>query len=281
MKIATVTCRELPEPDHDQEPLSAALRAAGHEESLIAWDEGEADWSAFDLVVIRSTWDYHRNLKRFLEWVRATDACANLHNPAETVVWNAHKRYLIDLAERGIPTVPTALIPAGSDQELQPLCEERGWRDVVVKPAASAGSYMTHRAGAADWSAGESHLAALRATEDVLVQPYQTSVEGHGERAVCVIGGEPTHAVRKSPRFGDDAEAVELVPIEEDEAALAREILAEVAPGLLYARVDLARDEQGKPQVMELELIEPSLFFRQHPPALDAYLAALERYARG
>jgi hypothetical protein len=112
----------------------------------------------------------------------------------------------------------------------------------------------------------------------VLVQPYLDSVEGHGERALVWIDGELTHAVRKSPRFIGDAEQVSAaVPIADEEAAVARAALAVAPTPLLYARIDVARDEHGAPRVMELELVEPSLFFAQGPAALARLVAALRR----
>jgi glutathione synthase/RimK-type ligase-like ATP-grasp enzyme len=180
-----------------------------------------------------------------------------------------------------LPVVPTRLVPARGAADLAQLV--RDWDEVVVKPAVSAGSVGTRRIARADVAtAGQAHLDQLLAAgHDVLVQPFLTSVESYGERALVWIDGALTHAVRKSPRFAGEQQRIsEAVPIAPDEAALAESILAAVVrQPLLYARVDLARDERGRPCVMELELIEPSLFLDRSPAALARLAAAIRRLA--
>ena len=149
--------------------------------------------------------------------------------------------------------------------------------DVVIKPAVGAGSFETHRlrADVPDCSEPFSNLCAER---DVLIQPYLPSVEGHGERALVWIDGEFTHAVRKSPRFADGAESVsEALPISSAELALGHAALSDVADRLLYARVDVAPGLDGAPVLMELELIEPSLFLLQNPRALQRLVKGIRR----
>ncbi|MGE0708569.1 MAG: RimK family alpha-L-glutamate ligase [Planctomycetota bacterium] len=278
MRIALATCAVLPDPDPDQAPLAAELRAGGHEVTTPVWDDPQVRWGDLDVCVLRSTWDYTERPGEFLAWVDRVASQTVLLNPAPVVRWNAHKRYLLELAAAGVPVVPTELAPAGGAPDLGALCAARGWDDVVIKPAVSAGSRDTLRARAGD-AAGAAHLAALVGRgDDALVQPYQASVEGPGERALVAIGGELSHAVRKSPRFLGDGEQTRAAPIEADEAALAEALLAGPARGLLYARIDLVRDAAGRPQVAELELIEPSLFFATHPPALARFAAALPRW---
>jgi hypothetical protein len=122
------------------------------------------------------------------------------------------------------------------------------------------------------------HLAALTARGAALVQPYLRSVEEYGERSLVWIDGELTHAIRKQPRFAGDIERIQgPLAIADDERAVAEAALAPVADQILYGRVDLARDDAGQPVVMELELVEPSLFFAQHPGAAARYAAALRR----
>jgi glutathione synthase/RimK-type ligase-like ATP-grasp enzyme len=276
--VALASCVSLPEPDADLAPLLGALRAAGLSTEILAWDDPLADFASARMTLVRSTWNYAEKPAAFLAWIDRVAACSALWNRRETVRWNAHKSYLLDLDARGVPVVPTHLVRRGATMTLAEVMGERGWPEVVVKPAVSGGSRGTVRVGPTALDQGEGHLRALAAREDVLVQPYLASVEGHGERAIVWIDGEPTHAVRKSPRFLGDPESVSAaVPIEADEAELARRAVA-AAPGpLLYARIDVARDAEGTPRVMELELIEPSLFFMQAPAALGRYVAAVAR----
>lgn len=280
LDIALASCVSLPEPDADMAPLLGALREAGLAAEALGWDDPVAQpgFASARLVLVRSTWNYTLHPREFLDWVERTAGAARFFNPAGTVRWNAHKSYLLDLQARGVPTVPTTLLRRGDVTPLRDVMRLHGATRVVVKPAVSGGSRETMRVDASTLDAGEAHLRKLAAREDVLVQPYLDSVEGHGERALVWIDGELTHAVRKSPRFIGDQESVSAaVPIADDEEAVARAALAVAPTPLLYARIDVARDEKGAPRVMELELIEPSLFFAQGPAALSRLVAALRR----
>jgi glutathione synthase/RimK-type ligase-like ATP-grasp enzyme len=282
MDVLLATASTLPRPDEDDPPLRAALAKLGLSAETRAWDDPAVDWSQARVCVIRSTWNYVRHHARFLEWVEGCAAATRLWNPAAIVRWNSHKRYLLELAEAGLPVVPTRLVPAGGAADLAQLAGAS--TEVVIKPAVSAGSLGTRRIVRADFAAaGQAHLDGLLAGgHDVLVQPFLSSVESYGERALIWIDGALTHAVRKSVRFAGDQQriSVEAVAIAPDEAALAESILAAVVrQPLLYARVDLARDERGRPCVMELELIEPSLFLDRSPVALARLAAAIQRLA--
>jgi glutathione synthase/RimK-type ligase-like ATP-grasp enzyme len=191
------------------------------------------------------------------------------------VLWNLHKSYLLELARSGVPVTPTHLVPRGSAERLADVAAARGWTDLVVKPAVSAGSRLTLRADAGS-ERGEGHLRALTEREDALVQPYLPAVEGHGERSLVFIDGELTHAVRKAPRFAGDAVSVTgPFAVSDDEAALARLALAAVPVPVLYARVDVVPGADGRPMLMELELIEPSLFLEHGAGALERLVDAI------
>ncbi len=281
MDVILATASTLPRPDEDDAPLRAALAERGLSAQTCAWDDPAVDWAQARVCVIRSTWNYVRSHARFLGWVESCAAVTRLWNPAAIVRWNSHKRYLLELMQAGLPVVPTRLVPAGGVADLVELAGD--WTEVVIKPAVSAGSFSTVRVARADFaSAGQAHVDGLLAgAHDVLVQPFLRSVESYGERALVWIDGALTHAVRKSPRFAGDPQRVsEAVAIAPDEAALAESILAAVVrQPLLYARVDLARDERGRPCLMELELIEPSLFLDRSPVALARLAAAIQRLA--
>jgi len=274
--VALASCQRLPEPDPDEALLLAALRAAGLRTEVLAWDDPAADFSSARLTLLRATWNYAQRPEHFADWLTRTAAASALWNPLPVVRWNLHKRYLLDLARAGVSVAPTHLVPRGSVERLADLAASRGWTDVVVKPAVSAGSRLTLRARA-DTERGEAHLRALVGREDALVQPYLPAVEGYGERALIFIDGELTHAVRKGPRFAGDAESVTgPLAVSDDEAALAHAVLAAAPAPVLYARVDVAPGSDGVPVLMELELIEPSLFCAQGPRALERLVKAIE-----
>lgn len=279
LDVALASCRELPEPDPDAAPLARALAAAGIDAEVLAWDDGEADWSRARLTVLRSTWNYPSHRDAFLDWVERVSTVSTLWNPPPVVRWNTYKGYLLELEGRGVEVVPTVLLPGGTNATLREIRAERAWEDVVVKPVVSAASFKTRRFGAGSLEAGEAHLQELLAERDVLVQRYLPSVEDHGERALVWIDGELTHAVRKTPRFEGEDESVstDAVAIAPAEAALARRAIEAVGVPLLYARVDVAPGPEGEPVLMELELVEPSLFFPQCLPALERFVAGVRR----
>jgi hypothetical protein len=279
LQVAIASCTTLPEPDPDQAPLSAALEAAGIRSQVLPWDT-DRPWPEAPLTVLRSTWNYAHDRDGFLDWATGVDRISRLHNPLDVVRWNTHKRYLLDLRGRGVPVAPTALVPRGVEARcaLDDLLDSEGWGRLVIKPAVSAGSWRTLRFEAGDRLGAATHLAGLLRDGDALVQPYLPSVEQHGERALVLIDGELTHAVRKTARFQDEDEHVsEKVSVSPAEADLAAQALHGVPGPLLYARVDMAPGPDGHPVVMELELTEPSLFLCQCPAALERLVQAVAR----
>jgi glutathione synthase/RimK-type ligase-like ATP-grasp enzyme len=268
VKLRVATCQKLPEVDVDEAPLAEALVRAGFDAELLAWDDPAVDWGANVPTILRSTWNYALSIDRFLAWIDRIST-APLFNPREVVHDNVHKRYLLALQARGVPVVPTTLVERGATADLPA-------QRLVIKPEVGAGSLGARVFAPRDPAAYE-HLAALTATGAALVQPYLDSVDAYGERSVVYIDGELSHAIRKSPRFSGDRESVTgPFPIADDERAVA---LAALAPygDLLYGRVDLARDASGQPRVMELELVEPSLFFAHCPGSADRFATALRR----
>jgi glutathione synthase/RimK-type ligase-like ATP-grasp enzyme len=281
LDIALASCAVLPDPDPDEAPLLKALRAAGLTAETLAWDSPRSDFGRARATLLRATWNYPDRPAEFLAWVDRTASRSLLLNAPEAVRWNVHKKYLLELERRGVPVVPTRLVEKDEATPLGDVMRARGWIDVVVKPAIGTGSRGTLRVAEEGAERDDAHLRVLVDRGDALVQPYMASVEEYGERAVVWIDGELTHAVRKSRRFLGDRERVSpAVPIAPDEAELALAAIA-AAPGpLMYARIDIVRDEHGAPCIMELEIIEPSLFFAQSPAALDAYVRAVTRRLR-
>ena len=281
MTLRIATCRPLPEPDVDENLLLEALRSAGIDAQMVAWHE--AEWRQPAPTVIRSTWDYIHDPEAFLRWATDVAAHSALWNPLEVIRGNLHKRYLIELEAREVPVTPTMLLECGQSVDIRSRCAARGWRDIVVKPAVGAGSFETHRVDAASPDA-DAVCRRLLTERDVLVQPYLDSVEHHGERALVWIDGDFTHAVRKTPRFAGGVEIVsEALPIAAAERAVGEAALAAVGAldqDLLYARVDVAPDSAGRPVVMELELVEPSLFLLQSPVALRRLVEGIDRRLR-
>lgn len=280
-KVALATCKKLPEPDVDEELLVRALSANGASVRMLAWDDETAEAGRDELVVIRSTWNYFTDVDGFFRWTERTSARTRLLNPASIVRANAKKTYLADLERRGIAVVPTEYVERSRPVRVEDVLERRGWDAVVIKPVVSAGSFMTRRFDASDVAGAQRFVDELVAERDAMIQRWMPSVDTYGERSLVWIDGEVTHAIRKAPRFAGGQESVSEgeVEIAPEERAFARRVLQPLEEKLLYARVDMVVDGDGAPRLMELELIEPSLFLKQCPRALDRFAAAILRRA--
>jgi hypothetical protein len=274
-RIVLAGCRALPEGDGDDAGLVAALRKRGLHARWLSWDD--PDTLKADLVILRATWDYIDRLDEFLAW---TSTVHHLVNAPEVVAWNTDKRYLVDLADAGVPIIPSRFLAPG-----EPVRLPAG--EIVVKPAVGAGSVGAQRFSDSDEA--RQHVAALHADgRTVLVQPYDERVED-GETALVFLGGRQSHAFTKGPilpapgsrpAFDDSGTyATEsLTPAEPDFelwdvghaalAAAAAHLGIDVAE-LLYARVDVIGGPSD-PQLLELELVEPSLGWRQLDAATRA-----------
>ncbi|MCB0824646.1 MAG: hypothetical protein KDC26_00505 [Armatimonadetes bacterium] len=275
LRVAIVTTCELPEPDVDEELILAGFQMAGVHVEMAAWDDPQVDWESFDVAVIRSTWDYPWRIDKFLDWLDYVETKTLLLNPASVVKPNLHKSYLRALEQKGIPIVPTEFLSADllkdSAIDLGELMSKRSWEKVVLKPAIGAGSYLTRVFSIEQIGAATKFLENDLKGHDVLVQKFISTVSEGGERSIIVIDGVCTHKIVKSPRFADDEESVsDAVSPDPEEVAFSHRVLdaAGFAEPLLYARVDLMRDETGQLLLSELELAEPSLFFKQNPLAL-------------
>lgn len=281
--------------DEDLAPLSAALDAAGVAHRIVYWDDGFADWSQYRAAVIRSPWDYIDRLPEFLDWARRVSAVSTLVNPLPVIESNTDKHYLAGLAARGIRTVPSRFIEPEQHAEdgLRAFLDEFAHAEFVVKPAVGAGSKDAQRYGRDEVEAALMHVRRLQLkNRSALLQPYLARVDEAGETALLFFDGAYSHAIRKGPllRRGEGPTNHLFAPEQitprvpsEDEQALARAVV-DALPGLfgldaplLYARIDLLRDEDGAPCLLELELTEPSLFLYTADGAAERFVAALKR----
>ena len=212
--------------------------------------------------------DYVEQPDRFLAWLAELDASeVDVFNPTSLLRWNLHKRYLLELAERGVSVVPTVVVARHARVELGALMRSHGWADAVVKPAIGGTARLAHHVGHEGLAAAQRHLDALLAGEDALVQQFISSVPVAGEVSVVAIDGVVTHAVRKISASGEWRVQVEfggsahLISISDDIAAAAQRAIGAAPLTPLYARIDLVDGADDVPLVMELELVEPELFF--------------------
>lgn len=289
MRIALITCEDLPDWEVDDAPLRDALVAAGAQLSEPVWSDPAVDWSRFDLAVLRTTWDYQDRLPEFLEWAERAARATRLEHGAEVVLWNTVKTYLRDLAGQGHRIAPTTWLDAGDAPDVASIMAARGWDAGFLKPwvGATAKDTLRFRADPAGLAAAADHLAAHLPSTGFILQPYLSSVEREGELSLLFLGGSFSHGVRKVPVPGDYRVQDDFGAHDEPwtptaaEVELGESILASAAGLLgrtipfLYGRVDFLRDDEGHLCLNELELVEPSLFFRHGPGAAQRFAAAL------
>lgn len=280
-RVALATAAEAQGADEDEPLLVAALGRLGVRAEAAVWD-ADVDWSSYDAVVVRSTWDYPTRRAEFLAWARAIGR-GRLWNGPDVLAWNTDKVYLRELAGEGAPVVPTTWLEPGAADVVLPSTGE-----YVVKPSVSAGSRDTVRYQAGDDLAAFEHVRLIHKSGRVaMVQPYVESVDTYGETAMLYLDGVFSHAVRKGPLltagqgFIEDLFAAEEITARQPTAA-EREaadeavgVATRAVGDLLYARVDLVTGPEGRPMLLELELAEPSMFLGHADRAADRFAAAV------
>jgi len=265
----------------DDRLLAGALAARGLSSSRVDWADERIDWGAFRAVVFRTTWDYYDRQGEFAAWLDRIGPVTRLVNDTATVRWNLDKHYLADLASRGVPVVPTRFLERGVTADLAGILAAEGWKEGVVKPAVSGGARHTHRFDARGAVLLEGAINTLLDGEAFLVQPFEPDILVHGEDTLVIVGGRFTHALTKRAKPGDfrvqddHGGTVHACTPTAAQVALAERAMAACDSPPAYGRVDLVRRADGAWAVMELELIEPELWLRRHPPAATALADAI------
>jgi len=276
-RIAFVTYPGLPGLAEDDRLAIPAFASRGARVQAVCWDDPRADWSSFDLVLIRSAWDYTERPQEFLAWLRRMEAEeVPLWNPPGLAAWNADKRYLRELGMAGVPVVPTRWVEPGEGVTLPEIMRAAGWARAVVKPVVSANARDTWTATGS--AADQRRFDELAGRRPVMVQPFLDEIAVEGEWSLVFFGGELSHAALKRPAAGDfrvqEAHGGTTRAARPDAAtvAAAAAALDAVPFPWLYARVDGVRIG-GAFHVMELEMLEPSLFLAIDPEGAPARFA--------
>jgi glutathione synthase/RimK-type ligase-like ATP-grasp enzyme len=280
-----VTCREALGIDYDMPLLFEAVRAAGIAVDEVCWDDESIDWSTYNHVVIRSTWDYHRRYDEFMQWVRSVSSVSTMSNSLDVITWNTDKHYLAEVAEMGLPVVPTVFIEPGHEAWLDQVHELLTQGDVVVKPTISAGSNDTERHSNID--AAQKHISELlSAQRSVMLQPYMADVDVESETGLVFIDSKFSHAFAKGALLAQEKNMSGGLYAEEEigvrQPTAEQLLIGERAVKwltsrfgkLLYVRVDLLPTAHG-PVILEIELTEPSLYLLLHPEAATELANAL------
>lgn len=252
-----------------------ALEKKGLKTAKIAWSDSSFDWSSTKCALFRTTWDYAEKFVEFSDWLMEVSIQTKLINAYDLIVWNLDKHYMNDLKEAGINIVETYFIQPNDKRTLQNIHEELGWENTVLKPAISAAAKDTYRLEANNLADHESKFRELIKGEAMMLQPFQNSVVERGEISLMMIGDQYTHAVLKVARSGDfrvqddfGGSVHEYKPTQA-EIDLAIASVHACTPKPLYARVDMINDNDGKPAISELELVEPEMWFRRNEQAAD------------
>jgi hypothetical protein len=301
-RVALATSTDWPDLAPDDRLIAPALARFGIDTEIAIWTEDGCDWERFDAILVRSCWNYHDDLPRWLDWIatierRSSASLSGSDSPApprplllnspSVLRWNARKTYLTDLAARGVSIVPTRWLDQAdlaSWTALEAALQACGWEDLILKPAVSAGALLTYRVQRRDLSASRAVLTGalpeLARRGPVLIQPYLGEIANEGEWSLLFFDGQPSHAVSKRPAAGDfrvqekhggttfaATPPSEMVTFAQHVLAAA---VAATAPAatppqpFIYARVDLVVSA-GQPLLMELELTEPALFLQTGP----------------
>lgn len=279
MHIALVTAKHVDPARTDDALLCAALVEQGDSFEWLPWDRDGVRWQQYDRVVLRSCWDYHRELPRFAAWLESlAELGAALVNPLPVVWENLHKAYLLKLAAAGVPVPPLKLLARGSHGELTRLQAELG-AELIVKPAVSGSAWRTFRVPAGGAAHAQAEFAALVAERDAIVQAFVPEIQTRGEYSLMFFAGRYSHAVLKTPAAGEfrcqgeyGGSVTALDPPAAVRAAAERALAVFGAPP--YARLDIVVS-RGLPLVMEVELIEPVLFFAAAPGSAALMVDAL------
>jgi glutathione synthase/RimK-type ligase-like ATP-grasp enzyme len=281
--VAFVTYQGLPDLNADDRRAADALTSLGLRTEAVCWDDPAVDWLGYGAVVLRSTWDYHRRVAEFHAWIDRMEAMgARLWNQPGVLRWNIDKRYLARMSHPHLSPPPTEILDRGSAVDLRALLETRGWDEAVMKPSISADGFSTERTSLAQAASDQAMLDTMLARGDVVVQRLVPEIRAGGETSMMFFGGAFSHAVSKRPQAGEFRVQERLggkIARADPPSNLvdhARAILETHAPGCLYARVDVVVTAE-RFILMEIELVEPSLYLEHDPPSARAFALAVQR----
>ncbi len=255
------------------------LKKLGWDVETLSWRAKNIDWAQFEAVVIRTPWDYQNSPKEFLEVLKEIGQATRLENPFDIVKWNMRKTYMRELAENGVTIVPTIFSDDSIDEDaFQTWQKEFNTDEIIIKPTISATANDTFRV-----DAYKSQLAEIFQDREYMVQPFIKNIITEGEFSLFYFGGEISHAILKTPKPND-------FRVQEDFGGIIRGIkpseellkagsyiLEKIGRNLLYTRIDFVRIELKEFALMELELIEPALYFRINPNSANLFAKAFNR----
>lgn len=278
---ALVTYRKLPQLTSEDQLVCSFLQTLGVKTQAVIWDAPDVAWDRYQAVVVRSCWDYHLHPDSFISWLNDLERLqVPLWNPAPILHWNLHKTYLRDLQAQGIAIPPTCWLERGCEAKLATIFADHGWKEAVIKPAISATAYHTWRTTCEQAGQDQPRFAALLQHSDALVQQFMDPVVTYGEWSFIFFQKQYSHAVLKKAKPGDFrvqddfGGTVEVLSPGLGLIEQAQQIVDCISSPLLFARVD-GVELDGRFVLMELELIEPFLFLKSDPHAVERFARAI------
>lgn len=262
----------------------APLTSLGWQVSSLSWRQRAVPWGDFDAVIIRSCWDYPPFVSEFLEVLEQIDNATRLANSIDLVRWNLSKSYLRDLEAEGIGIVPTLWADDLDAPSLMACLDRLDTPAMVIKPLVGANGKDTFCISRSTDSGRIEEVVRLFRNRDHMLQPFMSKVITEGEFSLFYFHGKYSHATLRTPtgeEFRSQEERGAIVKLARPEARLlqrGRQAMDCVTPVPLYARIDFVRDDQGDFRVMEVELIEPSLYLRMHPEAPGRFARAVDEW---
>jgi len=281
-RIAFLTLRDTAGLVIDDDLAIPPLAERGCAVDTIPWNSAGVDWADYQMVVIRSTWDYQHHAARFLATLADIERCTRLENPLDIVRWNMRKTYVRDLDASGVPVLPTIwrdrLHPGG----LEDMFDELGHDEAVIKPVMSGNAEGAFRLDRERIAAQGDEIERYFAERPLMLQPFQRAITGEGEYSLFYLNGEYSHCIVKVPKPGDyrvqeehGADIRAITAPDDELLGAGAAAMAAIGVPLLYARADFVRCDDGIFRVMELELIEPSLYLRMDPAAPARFAGAI------
>jgi glutathione synthase/RimK-type ligase-like ATP-grasp enzyme len=253
--------------------IKTAMVKKGLKVTRLSWDDPDFDWNTTKSILFRSTWDYFDRFKEFLAWLEKVSHKTLLINSEKIIRWNMDKHYLNDLEKKDIHTIPTLYIEKNSQTSLDQLHKKTSWKNTILKPCVSGAARHTYKLDYNDLEKNEAIFQDLIRNEAMMLQPFIQNIVDKGEISLIIIGGKYTHAVLKRAKQGDfrvqddhGGTVHDYIPSEE-EIKFAELAVKHCIEFPVYARVDIVNDNKGRLAVVELELIEPELWFRKKPDA--------------
>lgn len=247
----------------------------------VDWSRKDFDWKNVGIILVRSTWDYHDKWNEFHSFLKEWKAKVKFANPVDTLLWNMDKHYLLDLEKKGVPIVKSKIIERGTVTSLAEAIADIEKEEIILKPCISAGARHTYRIKKSQVDNYEAIFKKLISEEAMILQEFQDNIVKRGELSLMYFGGTYSHAILKKAKKGDFRVQDDFGGSVHDHVASKEEIdfglnaINQISPLPIYARVDICTDNAGKIALIELELIEPELWFRNAPESAELLANAL------